>query len=316
MKKQPIIPKTVPRSKHREYIKNWNLATRGTGKMMMFAGDQKVEHLNNDFVGPGIPKEAADPKHYFEIASKANIGVFATQVGLMARYGDIASEVPLIAKVNSKTNLVKTSVRDPFSNRWLSMENIIELKKASELNIVGVGYTVYIGSSFEADSFGQAARICYKAHREGLLTVLWMYPRGKAVKDEDNIHLLAGAAGVGLCVGGDFIKINYPYKTHSKKTAKSYNEVVTASGRSKIICVGGEKKNEKNFLEMLAQQRDISGTEGCAVGRNIYQRPLEEAIRMADAISSIVLYGHSAAEAYKIFKGKMKLDSKRTKRKA
>ncbi len=309
--KKPIIPRTVPRSKHKEYIKNWRIATRGTGKMMMFAGDQKVEHLNSDFVGPGIPSEAADPKHYFEIAKEANIGVFAAQVGLIARYADIDPKIPLIVKVNSKTNLVKTSVSDPFSNRWLSMENIIDFKKDSGLNIVGVGYTVYIGSSFEADSFGQAARICYKAHQEGLLTVLWMYPRGKAIKDEKDIHLLAGAAGVGLCVGGDFIKINYPYKRHSKKTAQEYQEVVTAAGRSGIICVGGEKKDEKKFLKMLHEQSKISGTKGCAVGRNIYQRPLTEAVRMANAISSVILYGYSPEDAYKIFKGKLKLDPKR-----
>ncbi|MBD3248355.1 aldolase [Candidatus Falkowbacteria bacterium] len=309
--KKIIIPKTVPRSKHREYLKNFKIATQGTGKMMMFAGDQRVEHLNDDFVGPGIPKEVADPKHFFEIAKEAHIGVFATQVGLMSRYSDICPKIPLIVKVNSKTNLVETSVRDPFSNRWLSMEDIIEFKKNSGLNIVGVGYTVYIGSAFEADSFGQAARICYKAHQEGLITVLWMYPRGKTIKNESDIHLLAGAAGVGLCVGADFIKINYPYKLHSKKTAEKYKEVVTAAGRSGVICVGGHKKDDKGFLEMLHSQINVSGTKGCAVGRNIYQRPVDQAIRMADAISAVTLHGYSVKDAYQILKGKKKLKAKK-----
>lgn len=307
--KKVIIPKTVPKSKHREYLKNWQIATRGTGRMMMFAGDQKVEHLNDDFVGSGIPKEAADPKHYFQIAKEANIGVFATQIGLMAAYADICPKAPLIVKVNSKTNLIKEDVRDPFSNRWLPMEDIIDFKKDSGLNIIGVGYTVYIGSAYEADSFGQAARICYKAHQEGLLVVLWMYPRGKALKGrgDNDTHLLAGGAGVGLCLGADFIKIAYPYKNHSKKTTKDYQEVVTAAGRSGIICVGGHKKDEKEFLNILHDQINISGTRGCAVGRNIYQRPLDEAIRMANAISAVTLYGYSSEDAYKIFKGKKTL---------
>lgn len=311
--KKVIIPRTVPKSKHREYLKNWKIATRGTGKMMMFAGDQKVEHLNDDFVGPGIPKESADPKHYFEIAKSAHIGVFATQIGIMSRYADICPKIPLIVKVNSKTNLVKGEVSDPFSNRWLAMEDIIDFREDSNLNIVGVGYTVYIGSSFEADSFGQAARICYKAHQEGLLAVLWMYPRGRSIKKDGHrdIHLLAGAAGVGLCLGADFVKIAYPYKKHSAKTAQDYKEVITAAGRSGIICVGGSKKNDKEFLEALHSQIHVSNTRGCAIGRNIYQRPLAQAIRMANAISAVTLYGYSAKDAYKIAQGKMKFKPKK-----
>ena len=92
------IPLSVPREKEREYQKNFNLATRKTGKMMMFAGDQKVEHLNDDFYGKGIPKEVADPEHYFKIADKARIGVFATQLGLIGRYGRDDQRIPYLVK--------------------------------------------------------------------------------------------------------------------------------------------------------------------------------------------------------------------------
>ena len=83
------IPYDVPKTKRAEYLKNWEIATRGTGKLFMYACDQKVEHLNDDFVGPGISPEVADPKHYFEIAKKAHIGVLGAQLGLIARYADI-----------------------------------------------------------------------------------------------------------------------------------------------------------------------------------------------------------------------------------
>jgi fructose-bisphosphate aldolase/6-deoxy-5-ketofructose 1-phosphate synthase len=305
------IPLSVPKNKQKEYQKNYEMATRGTGRMMMFAGDQKVEHLNNDFVGKDIPAEVADPEHYFKIADRAHIGVFATQYGMIDRYGRDYPDIPYLLKVNSKTNIMTEKYQDPFSNRWLRTRSVTEFKKRSKLNIVGVGYTVYIGSAFEADMFGQAARIIYKAHQDGMIAVIWMYPRGKAVRDKDeknNIHLLAGAAGVGLTLGADFVKINYPYdKRKKKEAAEKFREVTTAAGRSKVICVGGSKKDPKNYLDMLYDQIHTSGAMGNATGRNIYQRELDEAVKMANAISAVSMYNHSAEDAYKIYQGKKKL---------
>jgi fructose-bisphosphate aldolase/6-deoxy-5-ketofructose 1-phosphate synthase len=277
----------------------------------MYACDQKVEHLNDDFVGPGIDASVADPKHYFEIAKKAHIGVLGSQLGLISRYADICPKVPFLVKANSKTNLIKKSDRDPFSNRWLPMEDIIEFKKKSGLNIIGVGYTVYIGSEFESESFGQAARIIYKAHQEGMLAVIWIYARGKAISNETDLHLLAGGAGVAVCLDADFVKISYPYDKPTVETAKKFREVVTAAGRSVVIPIGGAKMPEKKFLQQLHNQIHISGTGGVAIGRNIYQRPLAEAIRMADAIAAVVLYDYSVEKAYRIFTGKEKLVGKK-----
>jgi fructose-bisphosphate aldolase / 6-deoxy-5-ketofructose 1-phosphate synthase len=304
------IPFDVPKSKRAEYIKNFQIATRGTGKLLMFACDQKVEHLNDDFYGSGIPSEVADPKHYFEIAKRAQIGVLGSQLGLIAKYGDICPNTPFLIKVNSKTNIIKKIDRDPFSNRWLPMEDIIDFKRNSGLNVVGVGYTVYIGSVHESESFGQAARIVYKAHQEGLLAVVWMYPRGQAVKNEEDIHLLAGGAGVAVCLGADFVKISYPYSQGTVQAAKSFQEVIGAAGRTGVICIGGKKMPVRKFLEQVHNQINVSGTRGVAIGRNIFQRPLEEAVRMADSISAVALYDYSVDEAYKIFTGKTKLKAK------
>jgi fructose-bisphosphate aldolase / 6-deoxy-5-ketofructose 1-phosphate synthase len=310
------IPYDVPKTKHAEYLKNFRTATRGTGKLLMFACDQKVEHLNDDFVGLGISPEVADAKHYFEIAKRAHIGVLGSQLGLIAKYGDICPETPFIIKANSKTNIIQRSDRDPFSNRWLPMDDIIEFKKNSGLNIVGVGYTVYIGSTYESESFGQAARIVYKAHQEGLLAIVWMYPRGRAVKNEEDIHLLAGGAGVAVCLGADFVKINYPYSQGTVQAARKFQEVVRAAGRTGVICIGGKKMPVRKFLEQVHNQINVSGTMGVAIGRNIFQRPLDEAIRMADSIAAVSLYGYSVNDAYKIFTGKSKLKSDSTPKKS
>lgn len=178
------VPLDVPKTKREIYLKNYMEITRESGKLMLFAGDQKVEHLNDDFYGEGIPEDDANPEHFFEIASKAKIGVFATQLGLIARYGMDYRNVPYLVKINSKTNLVKTSQADPYSNLWYDVGQIVRFKENSGFNILGVGYTLYLGSEFEAEMLVQAAQVVYDAHQHGLVTVLWIYPRGKAVKDE------------------------------------------------------------------------------------------------------------------------------------
>ncbi|MEA2065024.1 MAG: aldolase [Patescibacteria group bacterium] len=302
------IPLSVPKNREKEYEKNFRLATNGTGRLMMFAGDQKIEHLNDDFVGRNIPPEVADPEHYFKIASKSHIGIFAAQLGLIAKYGRDYPQIPYLIKANSKTHLLKKEYKDPFGNIWLDFEKIINFKKQSRLNILGVGYTIYIGSWYESKMFNQAANLIYEAHQQGMIAVIWIYPRGKAVKDENDLHLIAGGAGSAVCLGADFVKINYPYgRNGSARANEKFKEAVVAAGRTGVICVGGNKKDPKRFLQTLHNQVHISGTRGAAIGRNIYQRRLNESIRMANAISAVVLYNYTAEDAYKIFLGEMEL---------
>lgn len=298
-----IVPLDVPKAMRETYVNNYMEMTRGTGRLMLFAGDQKVEHLNDDFYGEGVPEDDADPEHLFRIASQAKIGVFATQLGLIARYGMDYRDVPYLVKVNSKTNLVETAQADPFSNLWYDVDQVVEFKENSELNILGVGYTIYLGSEFEAEMLVQAAQVIYDAHQHGMLSVLWIYPRGEAVKDEKDPHLIAGATGVGACLGTDFVKVNYP-KKEGTKAAEIFKEAILAAGRTRVVCAGGTSDEAEAFLKKLYDQIHISGAQGNATGRNIHQKPLDEAVRMCNAVYAITVEDASVEDALKIYKGK------------
>ena len=299
MSAEVIIPLDVPRENRHKYIENYLKITKGKGRLMLFAGDQKVEHLNDDFFGPGIDPQNNSPEHMFRIADRAKIGAFASQQGLIARFGMDYPDVPYLVKLNSKTNLVKASQADPISHQWLDVQHVVDFKESSGLDILGVGYTVYLGSEHESEMLSQAAQIVNSAHRQGLVTVLWMYPRGKAVKDEKDPHLIAGAAGVAAALGSDFAKVNYPEKA-GQNPAEALREAVKAAGRTKVVCAGGERCDVKSFLQTLYDQIHISGTSGNATGRNIHQRPLEEAVRMCNAIYAITLEDASVEEAWEI----------------
>jgi len=296
-KNDVLVPLDVPGFKRREYIKNYTRMTKGSGKLMLFAGDQKVEHLNYDFFGEGISKEDSSPEHLFEIASKANIGCFAAQFGLIARYAMDYKNIDYLVKLNSKTGLVKTEQKDPVSEQWIDISQVAKFKRETGLSVVGVGYTIYLGSEYESEMLREAAQIVYQAHREGLVVVLWMYPRGEAVKNEKDPHLIAGAAGVASCLGSDFVKVSYP-TSPDQKSEDALKEAIKAAGRTKVVCAGGSSVSEKEFLETLEKQLK-AGAMGNATGRNIHQKNLKDAIKFTNQIYEMTINGKGAKEILK-----------------
>jgi len=296
-----FVPLDVPKTVREDYIRNYRTITGNSGRLMLFAGDQKVEHLNSDFYGAGIHPDDGDPEHLFRIAGQAKIGVFATQLGLIARYGRDYPDVPYLVKLNSRTNLVKTSQSDPFSNQWFDVEEVMDFRDNSGLNIPAVGYTIYLGSAYEPEMLHQAARIVFTAHQHGLISVLWVYPRGKAVPDEKDPHLIAGATGVAACLGSDFVKVNYPEK-EGLESKDAFKEAVLAAGRTKVVCAGGSSVDVKGFLQRLHDQIFVSGASGNATGRNIHQKSLKEAVQMCNAIYAITVNGEGVEEAMKVMR--------------
>ncbi len=308
-KKDVKIPADVPQDMKEEYAKNYLAITRNTGRLMLFAGDQKIEHLNDDFYGESslgpIPADDNEPEHLFRIASKASIGVFAAQYGLVSHYGMDYKDVQYLVKLNSKTHLVKTSQKDPLSRQLVSVQQVMDLKKNSGLKILAVGYTIYLGSEYESEMMREAANVVAEAHKNGLLVVFWIYPRGKAVKDEKDPHLIAGATGAGCCLGADFVKVNYP-KKEGGDSKELFKEAILSAGRCKVVCAGGSSTDTNKFLQQLHDQIHVSGASGNATGRNVHQKKLDEAVRMADAISAITLGDKDVEFAVKVYEGKEK----------
>jgi fructose-bisphosphate aldolase/6-deoxy-5-ketofructose 1-phosphate synthase len=120
--------------------------------------------------------------------------------------------------------------------------------------------------------------------------------------DEKDPHLIAGAAGVAAALGSDFAKVNYPQKT-GHNSAEIFKEAIRASGRTKVVCAGGESTDARLFLERLHDQIHISGASGNATGRNIHQRPLAEAVRLCNAIYAITVENANVDAALKIYQG-------------
>ncbi len=324
------------------YRDNYMAATQGTGRLMLFACDQKFEHLNADFFGEGIDPADADPEHLFKIGNEGVIGVLAGQRGLIARYAEDYPNINYLVKMNSKTNIVGTKQADPYSPMLSDLEAVLDMRDAgvnvvglpninylvkmnsktnivgtkqadpyspmlsdleavldmrdAGVNVVGLGYTIYLGSEFEAQMVAEAGQLIAEAHANGLLVVLWIYPRGKAVEAEKDADLIAGAAGCALCLGADFVKVNPP-KGEGATSAELLHRASVAAGRTGLVCAGGSTVDAETFLTQLWEQIHVGGACGNATGRNIHQRSLDEAVRLTKAISAITLADYDVQEA-------------------
>src|SRR3989344_4718651 len=199
------IPADVPPSKKELFARNMQILCKKTEHLFMFACDQKIEHLHDDFSpnDDDIPHEAIDAEHFFKIASQGTIGALATQLELIARYAPQYPTIPYIAKLNSKTNLIPTTQKEPMSTPLWSVKDAVQLIEEHAIPICGIGITIYLGSEFEDKMMHFAAKSIFEAHKNGLLAIVWMYPRGKAISDDSDAHLLAGAAGAANALGAD-----------------------------------------------------------------------------------------------------------------
>lgn len=296
------VPMDVPEESRATYVSNYLKATRNTGRLMLFACDQKVEHMNKDFYGEGIDIADAEPEHLFEIGKNGVIGVLAGQRGLVSRYAADYPELNYLIKMNSKTNLIKTSQEDPYSPQLTDLEAVLQMRE-NGVNVVGLGYTIYLGSEYEATMMAEAGQLIAQAHECGLLVVLWIYPRGKAVTAEKDPDLIAGAAGVALCLGADFVKVNPPAPEDGRTPAEALAIAAKAAGRTGLVCAGGGTVDAKTFLTQLHDQIHVGGACGNATGRNIHQRSLDEAVRLTKAISAITLSDSSVDDALAVFNG-------------
>jgi fructose-bisphosphate aldolase, class I len=228
------------------------------GRALFLAYDQGLEHGPTDFNDKNV-----DPNYILDIAKRGGYTGIVFQKGIADKYNrEIKkSKIPLIVKLNGKTNLFKG---EPIARQ------LCTVKEAVDLGASAVGYTIYIGSDFEDEMFQEFENIQREAHSRGLPVIAWIYPRGKSVKKKNKEELMEYAARTGLEIGVDIIKLEYT------GTIKDLKWAVKSAGKTKIVVAGGIKKGEKEFLNQVKEIMN-SGCIGLAVGRNVWQdkNPLE-----------------------------------------
>lgn len=219
------------------------------GRALVLAYDHGMEHGVRDFSDKNI-----DPQFIFDIARKGGVNAVAVQKGIAERYYNKKKDVPLIIKLNGKTEMRKG---EPISAQ------VSSVKEAIRLGAIAVGYTIYFGSELEPEMLREFGKIEEEADEAGIPAILWAYPRGKGIKKVTKRHI-EYSARAGLELGAEFVKVNYT------GDMLSFKKVVKGAGKCKVFSLGGGKMPERKLLK---QARDTikAGGVGMIVGRNIWQ---------------------------------------------
>jgi len=267
----------------------------GTGKMVILPVDQGFEH------GPARsfqPNPAGyDPDYHAQLAIDSGCNAYAAPLGFLeAVAGKLCGEIPLILKVNNSDTLAK--VDQPMSALTSSV------KDAVRLGCVAIGYTIYPGSGARNQQYQDLRDLIAEAKAAGLPTVLWAYPRGALSKDgETAVDVVAYAAQISAQLGAHVIKVKPPKdfieQAEAKKVFEKYNiptktmadrvrHVVQSAfnGKRIVIFSGGEAKETSALLEEIKGIKDGGGF-GSIMGRNAFQRPHDESVKLLKDVMNV-----------------------------
>jgi fructose-bisphosphate aldolase, class I len=259
------------------------------GTLLLLPIDQGLEHGPRDFF---VNPEAKDPEFQLRLAKEGGFSGIVFQYGIAEKYMDrYAGEVPLVLKLNGKTEI--PSDKSPISPCIASVEDAVRLGADA------VGYTLYVGSPLQAEDFEQFRKVRSDAERYGMPVIVWAYPRGEAIEAKggrDSLYAVDYAARVANELGADIVKVNVPSINPEKDAAapKPYNTmqvsreeavrmVVESAGRTLVLFSGGEMQGEGSVIDKARIGMD-SGATGLIFGRNIWQRPFDEALALSKQI--------------------------------
>ncbi len=265
----------------------------GNGTLMLLPIDQGIEHGPRDF----FPNPASkDPEYQFRLAAEAGYSALACQIGMAEKYyPDYAGAVPLILKVNGKTDIPSSA--KAFSSCNSSVEDAVRLGADA------VGYTLYVGSPRQDEDLTQLRQVRQDCDRFGMPLVVWAYPRGEAIDAKGgatSLYAIDYAARMAMEMGADVVKLNMPKASdHDRDAPAPYNEMkasqdeaiahcVASAGRSLVVLSGGSRTDDETVIGHTKSVMQAGGS-GVIFGRNVWQREWSEALEIIGQIKEIML---------------------------
>ena len=268
----------------------------GTGKLVILPVDQGFEHGPARSFGPNPP--AYDPRYHFQLAIDAGCNAYAAPLGFLeAGAREFAGDIPLILKANDHD--VLNNEENPDQALTGSVTD------ALRLGCVGIGFTIYPGSVHRIDMYEQIRAYAAEAKRNGLVVIIWSYPRGSGLSKEGEtaIDVTGYAAHIAAQLGAHLIKVKLPTAHIEQDEARKVYEsqhipietlpervhhVVQCAfdGRRIVIFSGGPQETDETLLNGVRAIKQGGGF-GSIIGRNSFQRAKPDALRLLSQIMEI-----------------------------
>lgn len=279
---------------HGKRVRLWRLLYGhgpANGTLMVLPLDQGLEHGPTDFF-PN-PK-ALDTSFQFRLAEEGRYSAIALGIGLAEKYmGGHAGRVPLILKLNGKTNIPDDA--EAVSPAFASVEDAVRLGADA------VGYTVYVGSPRQDVEIREYGKVRQECERYGMPLVVWAYPRGREVEAKGGKGSLFAqdyAARVAEELGADVVKLHEPaaepgtspapYRSLREDGPARLRRVVRSAGRVMVLFSGGEKQDDDAAVLGKVRLYMECGAAGVMFGRNMWLRDYDSALALTRRVHGIL----------------------------
>jgi fructose-bisphosphate aldolase, class I len=260
------------------------------GTAIFLPYDQGLEHGPRDFFAN---PDATDPRYIIRLAIEGGFNGIALQIGLAEKfYWDYAGEVPLILKLNGKTDIPPDD--DALSPVHASVADAVRLGADA------VGYTLYVGTPAAERDFEQLRQVRTDAHELGMPLIVWAYPRGSAIDakgGKESFYAIDYAARTASELGADMVKVNFPQPDKRTGVASAYDTefnsqqaidaVVRSANRTLLLVSGGERASDETMLEKTREAME-AGAAGIIFGRNVWQRDHDASLRFVARLRDVL----------------------------
>jgi len=279
----------------------------GTGYLSILPVDQGVEHSGGASFAPN--PIYFDPENIIRLAIDGGCNAVASTLGVLGsisrRY---AHKIPFLVKLNHNEMLTYPTLYDQTL--------FADVGQAFEMGAVAVGATVYFGSEESRRQIQEVSEAFARAHELGMVTVLWAYLRNPAFKHEGtDYHTAADLTGqanhLAVTIEADIVKqkqatVDGGYtaigfgKTHPRVYEElsgthpidrvRYQVANCYMGRVGMINSGGPSgKDDLHQAVRTAVINKRAGGMGLISGRKAFQKPMEEGVRLLNAIQDVYL---------------------------
>lgn len=284
---------------------------KGTGYLSILPVDQGIEH---SAMASFTPNPAYfDPEKILKLAIEGGCNGVASTLGVLGSVSrKYAHKIPFIVKLNHNELLTYPNHFDQIM--------FASVKQAWKLGAAAVGATIYFGSPESDRQIIEVSKAFHEAHDLGMATILWCYLRNNVYKIEGrDYHSSADLTGqanhLGVTIEADIIKqkqptINGGYdvlnktEKYGKYDHSAYTELASDHpidltryqiinnyyGRAGLINSGGAS-GDNDFKQAVrtAVINKRAGGMGLISGRKAFQRPMNEGIKLLNAIQDVYL---------------------------
>ncbi len=282
-----------------------------TGYLSILPVDQGIEHS----AGASFAKNPAyfDPENIIKLAIEGGCNAVASTFGVLGMLSrKYAHKIPFIVKINHNELMTY-----PNSFDQILFGNI---EQAYNMGAAAVGATIYFGSENSRRQIMEISEAFSMAHDLGMATILWCYLRNDAFKSDKDYHVASDLTGqanhLGVTIEADIIKqklpennfgfraLNMGNSSYGKFDDRIYTELNSEHpidlcryqvancymGRAGLINSGGASgKNDLAEATATAVVNKRAGGMGLISGRKAFQKPLDEGVKLLNAIQDVYL---------------------------